>query len=144
MVAIDTAVAPLASQLRVSVMRLSRRLRSERTEPLVPTAQLSALFTLSRCGPMTSRELAAIEQVRAPAISRVVTSLHRAEWISRQAACGDRRQFIIALTPAGSALLIAETSANTHWLYTRLAELTAAEQQILRQATEILDRLVRS
>ena len=44
--------------LRLAVMRLSRRLRQERSSTLSPT-QIGALATLERHGPMTLGEVAA-------------------------------------------------------------------------------------
>ena len=43
----------LASALRLSVMRLSRRLRAERVDTSLTLSQLAALATLDRHGPLT-------------------------------------------------------------------------------------------
>ncbi len=58
--AVDTE---LASVLRISVMRLARRLRAERSESDLTLTQLSALSALERHGPITPGALAAHEKV---------------------------------------------------------------------------------
>jgi len=74
----------LAGQLRLSVVRLSRRLRSQRTDETVSLTQISALATLNRCGAMTPSELAASERVRPPSMTRVIASLEEEGLVSRR------------------------------------------------------------
>ena len=70
--------AGLASALRVSVMRLSRRLRNERDASDDLTAnQLAVLGTLWRNGAMTIGDLAAAEKVQPPSMTRTVNVLCR-------------------------------------------------------------------
>ena len=59
-----TRTAELASTMRVSVMRLSRRLRTERADHDLTLTQTAALATLDRHGPLTPRELADHEHVQ--------------------------------------------------------------------------------
>jgi DNA-binding MarR family transcriptional regulator len=131
----------LAGQLRLSVVRLSRRLRSQRTDETVSLSQISAMATLHRCGPMTPSELAASERVRPPSMTRVIAALEEAGWVSRRDHPTDGRQSIIELSAAGAELLTAEASAKERWLNKRLAELTDSERETLSRATEIIDRM---
>jgi DNA-binding MarR family transcriptional regulator len=131
----------LAGQLRLSVVRLSRRLRSQRTDETVSLSQISAMATLHRCGPMTPSELAASERVRPPSMTRVIAALEEAGWVSRRDHPTDGRQSIIELSAAGAELLAAEASAKERWLNKRLAELTDSERETLSRATEIIDRM---
>ena len=130
----------LAGRLRLSVVRLSRRLRSQRTDAISLT-QLSALYTLGGCRAMTPGELAASERVRPPSMTRVIASLEEAGLVSRRQHPTDGRQSIIELTAAGADLLSAEASARERWLDKRLAELTEAERETLARASEIIDRM---
>lgn len=134
-------VSDLASQLRLAVVRLNRRLRSQRTDEMVSLTQISAIYTLSRCGSMTPSELAASERVRPPSMTRVIAALEEAGWVSRRDHPTDGRQSIIELTQAGSALLAAEMSLKDRWLDKRLAELNDDERAVLTRASEIIDRL---
>jgi DNA-binding MarR family transcriptional regulator len=131
----------LAGQLRLSVVRLNRRLRSQRTDEIVSLTQISAMATLHRCGPMTPSELAASERVRPPSMTRVIAALEEAGWVSRRDHPTDGRQSIIELSTSGAALLAAEVTAKERWLNKRLAELTDPERETLARATEIIDRM---
>src|SRR4249920_160216 len=67
----------LAGALRISTMRLARRLRFERDpENDLTLSQLAVLGTLNRHGAMTIGDLAAHEKVRPPSMTRVVSCLH--------------------------------------------------------------------
>jgi DNA-binding MarR family transcriptional regulator len=134
-------VSELASQLRLSVVRLNRRLRSQRTDETVSLTQISAISTLSRCGPMTPSELASSERVRPPSMTRVIAALEESGWVLRRDHPTDGRQSIIELTPAGAELLAAEASAKERWLDKRLAELSESERETLGRAAEIIDRM---
>ncbi|HEY1973562.1 MAG TPA: MarR family transcriptional regulator [Pseudonocardia sp.] len=137
----QAVVSELASQLRLSVVRLNRRLRSQRTDETVSLTQISAMSALSRCGAMTPSELAASERVRPPSMTRVIAALEEAGWVSRRDHPTDGRQSIIELTQAGAELLAAEASAKERWLDKRLAELSEAERRTLSEAAEIIDRM---
>ena len=65
----------LSSALRVSVMRLARRIRLERSSEDLSFNQLSVMGTLLRSGELTLGELAAIERVKPPSITRTVNWL---------------------------------------------------------------------
>ncbi|MDQ2707900.1 MAG: MarR family transcriptional regulator [Actinomycetota bacterium] len=138
----DVGAGPeLAGRLRLSVVRLSRRLRSQRTEETISLTQLSALYTLGACRAMTPSELAASERVRPPSMTRVIASLEEAGLVSRRQHATDGRQSIIEPTQAGLDLLHAEASARERWLDKRLAELTEAERDTLSRASAIIDRM---
>jgi DNA-binding MarR family transcriptional regulator len=137
----QAVVSELASQLRLSVVRLNRRLRSQRTDETVSLTQISAISALSRCGAMTPSELASSERVRPPSMTRVIAALEEAGWVSRRDHPTDGRQSIIELTQAGAELLAAEASAKERWLDKRLAELSEAERSTLSEAAEIIDRM---
>jgi DNA-binding MarR family transcriptional regulator len=141
-VVLPTAVvSDLASQLRLSIVRLNRRLRSQRTSESLSLTQASAIYTLSRCGSMTPSELASSERVRPPSMTRVIAGLEEAGWVSRRDHPTDGRQSIIELTKAGADLLAAEMSLKDRWLDKRLAELNDTDRDVLAKAAEIIDRL---
>ena len=56
----------------MAVMRLARRLRAERTDTSLSLSQIAALGTLARLGPMTPGELADVEKVQPPSMTRTV------------------------------------------------------------------------
>jgi DNA-binding MarR family transcriptional regulator len=136
---LDTAA--LAHDLRLAVMRFSRRLRTQRVDTSVTLTHLAALSTLQRNGPMSPGELAAHERVQPPSMTRVVVALESLGLVTRTPHPTDGRQVIIDLTPPAEELLAAEARAREAWLTERLQELTPAERAVLRDASAIMDKL---
>ena len=133
----------LASSLRISVARLSRRLRSERDPDaeLLPVGQLSVLGSLFRNGPSTVGQLAVVERVQPPSMTRTVNCLAEGGYVERRAHETDRRQVVVALSPKGEETLAADRKRRDAWLAQRLRELTPDERHVLRQAAPIIERL---
>ena len=138
-----TATLDLASELRLSMMRLTRRLRAERPEGWTLT-QLSVLGTLDRRGVMSLGELAAHEKVQPPSMTRTVAGLEERRLVQRFAHPTDRRQVLVGITADGLTLLREDHRRREAWLAARLAELTAADLAQLRAVAPILDRLAQS
>ena len=90
----------VAGRLRAAVNRLQRRLRQESLGGLSP-AQASALGSVNRQGSPTLGELAAIEQVQPPTMTRIVASLAEAGMVTRVVDATDRRSARVRITPAG-------------------------------------------
>ena len=133
--------AELASALRLSLLRTARRLRSQRVNTSATLSQLSALGTVCKSGPLSAGEIAAIEQVQPPSMTKILASLEQSGWIERSSHPDDRRQSIIVITPAGRELLAEETRARDEWLAKRLVEFSAEDLRKLGEAVEVLDRL---
>ena len=134
--------AGLASALRISVMRLSRRLRNERDASDDLTAnQLAVLGTLFREGSLTVGDLAAAEKVQPPSMTRTVSCLADKHLINRDPHPTDKRVVVVSLNDAGQAVIIESRRRKEAWLNHRLKELSAAERQILRDAAPIIERL---
>jgi DNA-binding MarR family transcriptional regulator len=135
----------LAGVLRISTMRLARRLRFERDpENDLTLSQLAVLGTLSRHGAMTIGELAAHEKVRPPSMTRLVSCLNERELVSRRAHPTDGRQVVIHLADDGARILSADRLRRDAWMSRRLRELSPAERDILSRAAPIMERLAQS
>lgn len=134
----------LASALRLAVMRLARRMRTERLDSSLSLTQLAALATLERHGPLTPRELAAAERVQPPSMTRVAASLEAAGLVTRTDHPSDGRQVLLSISPAGADLLREDRRRREAWLAQRLRELEPADRDVLRRAALILDRLASS
>jgi DNA-binding MarR family transcriptional regulator len=134
--------AGLASSLRVSVMRLARRLRSER-EPSddLSASQLAVLGTLWRNGQMSIGELAAAEKVQPPSMTRTVNWLVERGLIVRATRPDDKRIVVVGLTDIAVDVLEESRRRKEAWLNRMLAELTPEERKTLREAAPILERL---
>ncbi|RBY75258.1 MarR family transcriptional regulator [Geodermatophilus sp. TF02-6] len=136
---LDTAA--LAHDLRLAVVRLSRRLRNQRVDQSVTLTHLAALSTLQRHGAMSPGELAAHERVQPPSMTRVVVALEGMGLVTRNPHPTDGRQVVIDLTPAAAELLTAEARAREAWLAGRLQDLTPEERAVLREAATIMGGL---
>ena len=133
--------AGLASTLRISVMRLARRLRAERADETLTLSQLATLGTLDRHGPMTLGELAAHERVQPPSMTRIVAGLEEHGLVVRKAHATDRRLVIVHLTDEAMGLIAADRRRRDAWLARRLRELTPDEHEALRRAVPVLEKL---
>ena len=122
-------------------MRLSRRMRQERDDVGLSATHLAALATLERHGPLPLGELAALEKVAPPSMTRVVTRLTASGYVDRQSRPGDRRQVLVTITEPGRALLAVDRRRRDEWLSARLAELSGADVDALNAVIPVLDRL---
>ena len=134
--------AGLASQLGLSVMRLRRRLANERhPDNDLSMGAMAVLGSLHRHGELTVGELATLERVQPPSMTRTVTCLAELGHVVRRRHEVDGRQVVVVLTDSGRETLLADRRRRDAWLSRRLAELTPAERAVLREAAPILERL---
>ena len=131
----------LVAALRVGVMRLARRLRNERSGSDLTLTQLSALGTLDRYGKLTIGELAAIENVKPPSMTRTVNCLQEAGLVTRAAHESDGRQVVVGLTDHARAVLDEDRRRRDAWLAVHLADLAPADLDLLRFIAPLLDRM---
>ncbi len=136
------ASASLAADLRVSLMRTTRRIRAERSSEAITDGQYSVLAKLDCDGPQTPRVLADHEHVQPPSMTRTVNHLVEAGLATRTDHPDDGRQVLVAITDAGRAEVKETRRRRTAWLAGRLAELTPQERDTLAAAAEILRRVV--
>ena len=134
--------AGLASELRMSVMRLRRRLANERDpENQLSISMMAVLGALYRFGELTIGELAAFERVQPPTMTRKVTSLEEGGYLTRRPHESDGRVVVVTLSEKGRATVLADRKLRDEWLARQLRDLTAEERDILRAAVPILHRL---
>lgn len=134
--------AGLASELRLSVMRLRRRLASEvHPDNELSMNAMAVLGALFRYGELSVGELAARERVKAPSMTRTINCLADGDHVVRRPHETDGRQVLVALTDKGRATLLADRRRRDEWLARRLRDLTPDERDVLRRAAPILERL---
>jgi DNA-binding MarR family transcriptional regulator len=131
----------LASRLRLSINRLHRRLRQESLAGLSP-AQASALGAVTRLGSPTLGELAAIEQVQPPTMTRIVASLADAGMVTRERDVTDRRSARVRITPTGKRNLERIRTLKNAFLTRRLADLSPDEQGRAADLVALLEHLL--
>jgi DNA-binding MarR family transcriptional regulator len=137
--------AGLASQLRVSVMRLARRLRNERDPGnQLGLGAISVLGVLLRHGESTVGQLAAREQVQPPSMTRTVNWLVEEGYAARRPSETDGRSTLVEISEKGRQMLLADRRRREAWLARRLKDLTPEERDLLRQVAPLIERLATS
>lgn len=129
------------SRLRMILLRLARRLRQQVNSGITPS-QLSALVTIAKRGPLTLGELAAIENVQPPTISRIVGALEGEGWVERTSNERDRRISLVRATPAARRELEQIREERNTWLANRLATLSTGDRNRLLAALPALEQLL--
>jgi DNA-binding MarR family transcriptional regulator len=138
------ADAVLASELRLSVMRLARRLRAQRASTDLGLTHLATLSTLELHGRMTPGELAAHERVQPPSMTRVIGVLEERGLVLREPHPSDRRQALVTLSDAGRELLRGDRRRRDAWLSQRLTGLSPDEVELLHKVAPVLERLAQA
>jgi DNA-binding MarR family transcriptional regulator len=137
--------AGLASELRLSVMRLRRRLSNERhPDNALSMGAMAVLGCLFRNGELTVGELAGHERVQPPSMTRTVNALEDGGYVTRRRHDTDGRQVVVSLSEQGRATLLADRARRDAWLARRLHDLTTEERETLRRAAPLLERLANS
>ena len=134
----------LAADLRVSVMKLARRLRQQRSDDDISTGQYSVLGALVNHGPKTPRELAEHEKVQPPSMTRTLNCLVDAGLVMRTDHPDDGRQVLMSVTERGAAVVRETRKQRTAWLAKRIAELSPEDRATLARASEIALRIAES
>ncbi len=130
---------PLASELRVVLGRLIRRLRSEHRFSL---SQGSVLGRLDREGPQSTSKLASAERVRPQSMGQTVSELETQGLVERRPDPADGRSSLVELTEAGRSELREDRGRREGWLAEAIEEnFTVEEREVLDEATRLLARL---
>jgi DNA-binding MarR family transcriptional regulator len=132
----------LASELRVVLGHLMRRLRSEHRFSLSHGAVLGRL---DREGPRSVSDLAAAERVRPQSMAQTVGDLEADRLVSRRPDPDDRRRALVELTEEGREVLRADRRQREGWLAEAMQEnFSHEEQATLKEAVRLLRRLAES
>jgi DNA-binding MarR family transcriptional regulator len=138
----DTSLTDTASHLRNAIVRTSRALRQEAAgeSGLSPT-QTAVLASISRSGPLTPSELAEIERVKRPTMTRTLACLERQGLIERTPDPADGRSSLVAVNDAGRERLSRLRRRKSAYLARRLRKLDSDEVATLARAAELLERM---
>ncbi len=127
----------LAGQVRRAIVLLWRQARRQAPSELT-IAQLSALATVVRSGPIGVGQLAEAEALPSPAVTRLADKLEEAGLITRRPNPADRRGVLLAATTAGTRLMARREQASNTWLAERLEALPASDRLALEKAVPAL------
>ncbi|MGN6444717.1 MarR family winged helix-turn-helix transcriptional regulator [Amnibacterium sp.] len=137
----DDLAARAASEVRVAVGRLHRRLRLL-NEGGLSASQTSTLARIVKGEADTAAALAAMDGVRQQSVAATVAALERDGLIVRSEEPADGRRSILRATPEGEALFIGNRAARQEWLSRTLRErLSDDELATVLDAAALLQRL---
>jgi DNA-binding MarR family transcriptional regulator len=137
----DSALMRAANALHSTAIHLLRRARvADRASGLSPE-RLSVLSVLTFGGTRTISELAQLEMVSPPAISRILTALETLGLARRQRKAGDARQVFVSATAKGRKLMEAGRKRRLERIAHGLAPLAAKDIALLESATKLLQSL---
>ena len=131
----------LAARLRLAITRLARRLRQQAEGEVTPS-QLSALSSVDRLGPITLGELATVERVQPPSMTRIVTGLEEAGLVVRKVDERDRRVARVETTVAGQRFLERSRGRKNAYLAARIRTMSAEDRAVLARAAALLEHLL--
>ena len=134
-------IGELSSRLRLAIARSARRMRQEAGTDLSPSLT-SALATIERHGPLTPSELAQLERVQRPSATRIVSRLESEGLVDRAADPADGRSSLVSASAQGRALLRRLRTRKNAYLARRLRELPDRDVETLREAADVLERLL--
>ncbi len=132
----------MADRLHSAAIHLLRRLRVEDEALGISAPRLSVLSVLVFAGPQRIGELARIEQVEPPTISRLVDGLVRDGLAVREPDPDDARAVRVRATPTGARTLRRGRARRVETLRTRLATLSPSELAALGEGVEVLERIL--
>ncbi|HEX6338990.1 MAG TPA: MarR family transcriptional regulator [Jiangellaceae bacterium] len=136
--AVDLATV---EQLRLSLFRLSRRLRKRSQTGLTPSQQ-SAMSVIERHGPVRLNRLGELEQITKSSVTRLVAKLEERGLIARMPDPDDGRSRQVALTPAGRRLMEESAHRADRYLADQIATLPAGDQRRILEVVPVLQRLL--
>jgi DNA-binding MarR family transcriptional regulator len=139
----DISIADTASQLRMAIVRTARSLRQDaaaETGGLTPTST-ATLASIDRFGPLTPSELAEIERVKRPSMTRTLACLEREGLVERTPDPADGRSFLVAINAPGRERMARMRRRKSAYLARRLAKLDPEEVETLARAAELLERI---
>ena len=127
-----------ANALHSAALRLLRRARQADASMDLDGPRASALSVLVFGGPMPIGQLAAAEQVSAPAITKTVTALEADGLVRRTRSAEDRRVVLVNATAKGKALLEKGRATRVRLVADLLEGISASELRTLRRAIGII------
>ena len=131
----------IADRLHSAAIHLLRRVRRVDEATGLSGTKLSALSVVVFAGPISLRDLAAVEQVRPPSMTRTVRELELDGMITRETDNSDRRVIRIRATAKGEQLLKEGRGARIKLLADLLRSVDVDELSLLDEASKVLERV---
>ncbi|MCU1556246.1 MAG: MarR family transcriptional regulator [Microbacteriaceae bacterium] len=136
----NPATTETAARLAIIVGRFNRRLRSATGG--LSHGLLSALASVTKHGPIRLADLAQLEQISAPSITRMVAELETRGLVARTTDPADGRAALIEVTRAGTDAVLLARSARAEVASELLMTLDGDEIATIDAALPALERMI--
>lgn len=133
----------IAARLHGAAIHLLRRVRRDDPLMALTPARASVLSVLVFGGPKSPGELAQIEQVAAPTMTKLINGLVRDGYVLKRPSSEDGRAVVITATAKARNAMEAGRRRRIELVRTLFAELTDAEWQTLDAAARLIESSVR-
>jgi DNA-binding MarR family transcriptional regulator len=137
-------IPELAERLRVVIRTLKRRAQAVIGVDAPTPTETSVLGWLHERGPMTPSALSVAQNVRPQTMGQALDLLTGKAWIARRPHPTDRRQVLIALTPAGRKALTRGRRLRQAWLVAEFSRLSARDRRAIGDALTIFERMLQT
>ena len=131
-------------EIRLTIQRLARRIRSMQSDETVTEGQRAVLFALANNGAQTLGSLSEHERVTPPSMNRTVNALEKSGLVTRVGAEDDGRKVSIDLSPSGRTFIHETKRKRDAWFTQQLAALHPQQRSIIDQAATILRKIADS
>lgn len=134
--------ASAATELRESMMALTRQLRRHRPDNGLTVTQMQLLGEISRAGTTTPAELGTRLHVRVQSLTDSLNDLAARGLVERRPDDTDRRRQLVTMTADGARLLDADRAERDAWLHDSMRDtLSPLEFDLLMLVAPILRKL---
>jgi DNA-binding MarR family transcriptional regulator len=140
----STSRTAVADALHSAAIHLLRGVRQEDVRTGVGPARLSALSVLVFAGPMRLTDLARLEQVKPPTMTKVIAGLEAGGLVKRRPDSDDARAVKLEATARGTKLLQQGRRRRVNRLAAALQALASDEVDVLARAAGIIERVSRT
>lgn len=132
----------LTKRLTMIAAAVNRKAHDASASPALSNAQASALELVVYSGRINPSKLAALENVKRPAIARTISQLVAQNLVHRIENADDKRSVYLQATNEGQRAIEARRQRRTAPLERSLSNLTEIERITLDRAIHILDRVL--
>ena len=130
----------IASHLHGAAIHLLRRVRRDDPLMALTPARASVLSILVFGGPKSPGELAQMEQVAAPTMTKLINGLVRDRYVVKRASSADGRAVVITATAKARQALAAGRRRRIKLVRDLFADLTDDQWQTLGAAADLIER----